>query len=924
MSLPRRKGRWFSIELLRTVVIAGGVILVAAIVLLLAAGQWKRRFLAKDLPRRLGAHIEQQADGFDYTQSSKGKTLFKLHAGKLEKQKDGKTLLHSVVIELYGDDGKRTDTISGSEFEFDQTAGIAQAKGQAEITLMRPGVKPGVAQLRPGKKAPAAQKTGAEMGARGALAPKSLPNHDGEITDSDIHVKTSGLRFDQKSEIATTSERVDFALKQGNGSSIGAVYDSAKGQLILDHAVELHIHRGADPVTVHAGHGEFERGQLLCHLTQATAETSKGTLQMADALLHFRSDGSVEHVDGAGGVDMKTLAGSHLTAPRGALDFDAASHPRHGVLEGGAHLETAEPGRQSLGDAPRAVLDFNGEGELRKAHLETGVTFSSRQQATSAKGAPVELRRSWKSQMADIFFDNAPAGTQAAGSKTRPGSPEPRRIEGQGGVVVTSETVGAGSTQGPEKLAADSVVAVFAPNSVLSTLDGKGHASFEQFTAAGARQTSSSDELAVKFVPGPAGGAAGVTARAKGPAAGPAGGAQIASVVQTGQVVLTQEGAKATAGRAAQSPLFATAARLDYDGASQLLHLTGTPGSPPRVKNGGLDLTATRIDFHRQSGDGSAHGDVKASWMSAGQGNGQGNGSGNGQGNGLGNGPGNGAGNGSGGASSASSSGQGLLGGSGSAPAHAVSAEAEFQQGSQEVTFRSPTGAPARLWQAGNSVTAPLLILNRARQTLVARADGEANPVRTVLLGNSPSSGKDEAGKSAARGSGSGQTVMRVRSGELHYSEGERLAIFERGALSGVTVETSQPGGVSTVVSDRAEVKLLPAAAASHGSPASGAMGNGGVSPVTNSGPNSKIERMTANGHVDVAWPGRKAFGEKLVYLGDDGTFTLTGTSSSPPRMTDQQRGNVTGSALIFHSRDDSVTVEGDGGKTVTETQTPK
>jgi len=32
----------------------------------------------------------------------------------------------------------------------------------------------------------------------------------------------------------------------------------------------------------------------------------------------------------------------------------------------------------------------------------------------------------------------------------------------------------------------------------------------------------------------------------------------------------------------------------------------------------------------------------------------------------------------------------------------------------------------------------------------------------------------------------------------------------------------------------------------------------------------------------------------------------------------------VTGSALIFHSRDDSVAVEGDGGKTVTETQAPK
>jgi lipopolysaccharide export system protein LptA len=81
---------------------------------------------------------------------------------------------------------------------------------------------------------------------------------------------------------------------------------------------------------------------------------------------------------------------------------------------------------------------------------------------------------------------------------------------------------------------------------------------------------------------------------------------------------------------------------------------------------------------------------------------------------------------------------------------------------------------------------------------------------------------------------------------------------------------------------------------------------------------------MTSHGHVNVVWPGRKGTGEKLVYLGDDQTFTLTGTSAASPRITDQVQGNVTGSALIFHTRDDSVTVEGDGGKTVTETQAPK
>jgi lipopolysaccharide export system protein LptA len=40
--------------------------------------------------------------------------------------------------------------------------------------------------------------------------------------------------------------------------------------------------------------------------------------------------------------------------------------------------------------------------------------------------------------------------------------------------------------------------------------------------------------------------------------------------------------------------------------------------------------------------------------------------------------------------------------------------------------------------------------------------------------------------------------------------------------------------------------------------------------------------------------------------------------------MTDPARGMVTGEALIFHSRDDSVSVEGGVGKTATQTTAPR
>jgi lipopolysaccharide export system protein LptA len=89
-------------------------------------------------------------------------------------------------------------------------------------------------------------------------------------------------------------------------------------------------------------------------------------------------------------------------------------------------------------------------------------------------------------------------------------------------------------------------------------------------------------------------------------------------------------------------------------------------------------------------------------------------------------------------------------------------------------------------------------------------------------------------------------------------------------------------------------------------------------------GGQSQVDRMTALGHVVITSEGRRGTGEQLVYTGEDGDYVLTGTSTVLPRMTDSQRGSVSGEALIFHSRDDSVSVEGGGHRTKTETTAPK
>jgi lipopolysaccharide export system protein LptA len=482
----------------------------------------------------------------------------------------------------------------------------------------------------------------------------------------------------------------------------------------------------------------------------------------------------------------------------------------------------------------------------------------------------------------------------------------------------------------------------------LSSLLGTGHASFDERTAAGVHQASAADQLDVHFVPGSGLGSGlgtGLNSVAGSNSAAPlsvakskesGGASEIASVVEVGHVVLTQDAPPAHASQTSQkgglpegqSALRATAGRADYDGKSQVLHLTVSP----RVQDGGLDMSAERIDFARATGDAFAHGDVRASWIGANEQK-----------------------NSPAATASVTPPGSSLLNSGGNGPVHAIAAEAELHQASQEAVFRgasnsSGNGQPGiepRLWQSVNSVSAPVIVLNRQKMTLTAEGNGAANPVRTVLVGNTPVSSPGKAGgkngpsgdesvsKQADSKSGNatssngssktkadGPSVIRIRSGDLRYSEAERLAIFHSGSAGEVTAETTSTTGTATIVSQEAEVKLLPAG--TH--PAGIAVSPGNVSSTANSQSpaNSSIDRLTARGHVTADWPARRGTGEQLVYLNEDGSFTLTGTSAIPPRITDQARGTVTGSAVIYHSREDSVTVEGDGGKTETETRSKK
>ncbi len=547
-----------------------------------------------------------------------------------------------------------------------------------------------------------------------------------------------------------------------------------------------------------------------------------------------------------------------MAAPTGVMEFNEDNQPRHGHLTGGVTMDSATEGRTIHGTSPTMELEFSATGELRHAHLERGVEFNSRdegQALTNGQTIAAETTRTWRSPVADIDFRTVGKGQV-----------EPAALHGAGGVTLTGQTRRGNTPPESTRLTADEVSGQFGPNSTLTSMAGVGHAAIEQTTDTGARQTATGDRLDVRFAPaGQPGNNARTTAQAEE--------AQIESAVLDGHVTLHQQPAAKAGAQEPVQPLTATAGHAVYESAGEWLHLTVNP----RVDDGGMELTANRVDVSQASGDAFAHGDIKATWMGA-------------------------APTGQQSVPGSLAGGDTALGGplGGRGPAHVIATEAQLHQPTGEATFRGR----ARLWQDANSVAAPMIVIDRQKQTLVARTTSSADPVVAVLVSAGTPGAESRSAPAGDRQTAHSPSVIRVRGGDLWYSGIERKAIMRSTPLRNVMAET----GTVQSLSDELDLFLVPAGAAT--APAAAAPG--------------QIDRMTAIGNVVLLSQGRRGTGEQLAYSSRTGDYVLTGTPSAPPRMTDPERGAVTGRALIFHTRDDSVSIEGGNQQTMTQTTAPR
>ena len=417
------------------------------------------------------------------------------------------------------------------------------------------------------------------------------------------------------------------------------------------------------------------------------------------------------------------------------------------------------------------------------------------------------------------------------------------------------------------------------------SLHGQGHTVLRQTGPLAEEQVSSSDLLDLVF----SGEGAGTKATKN----------SVASATQIGHVSIVNRAAmKPGAKGKTQDVSTASAERAAYNGATNMLSLLGSV----HLDDSGTSLTADAVAFDQQSGDAEAHGNVAVTL----------------------------AGGAAGGGVKAANGSNGNA--AGSEATHVAAQQAFLHKVSQVAEFSGTAAKPARLWQNASQVNAGNIVIDRQKNTLVARplvaggtvesvfvgaaakmgigsggtapvdgaapvnasapADGAA-PVNGAAAGRTASAGRTPSGTAAA-------TVLRVESRLVEYSDGLRQAVFEG--------PVRMDGSVGEVRGQRTVVYFAPAV---KGAGALKAGGGGAVSGGGGMMMGGTLDRVVVSGDVKVEQPGRHGSGDQLTYKAADGSFVLTGTPAVPARMVDAVQGSVTGASLLFRAGDSTIVVAG-------------
>jgi lipopolysaccharide export system protein LptA len=513
--------RWLAAAAIALVLVVGGVYFYAKL---------RVQNALKQIPEKMGVEIQQSATGFTISKSEQGRTWFKIEASKaVQFKQGGRARLHDVTVTIYGRDSSRYDRISGADFDYDPQAGDVTAQGEVQIDL----------EANPGGTANPDQS-----------APSDLRNP--------IHLKTSGLVFNQKTGDAFTQERVDFSLPQASGSAVGVRYSAGTGELTLQS--QVNILTGSTGATLTAARAMIVKAKHQIWLDHPLLTMAARRCQSDQATMFLRPDNRVGRILATGNTSIRSDADPTATAQGDQLELlmgEEREGLRTAILSG--NVTGGMAGTQPMqATAGRVVLDFRSRNQVTKVHTEENVRLVQHQTSSDASHPSQDLELT--ASAVNFFLT----------SKSRL-----ERAETFGAAQIAIHPAGAGDAQ-QTVVTAGRFEAHFDDSGQFSTVHGAPDARIVSKNPGQPDRVSTSRTLDAAFRPGRG----------------------IESLVQQGSVVYNDGDRKAWSDLGRYTP------------ADQILTLTGSP----RVSQGGMTTTAQTMQLDRATGTAFANGDVKTTY----------------------------------------------------------------------------------------------------------------------------------------------------------------------------------------------------------------------------------------------------------------------------------------------------------------------
>jgi lipopolysaccharide export system protein LptA len=531
MPIPISRLRiWFAIAAFLMMAIVAGAYFYA---------KWRVENALKEVPHKIGIDIKQSAEGFTISKSEGSHTLFKIQASKAVRFKtSGIAELHNVNIIVYGEDASRFDQIYGDDFEYDPQTGNVTAKGEVQIDL--------------------------EANPAGLVSPdQSIPQE----LKNPIHLKTSGLVFNQKTGNGQTTQKVEFQTPEASGSAVGATYVAKGGVLTLESQVQITADDAARQVKIIANRAVIAKRSRTVVLEQAHLMRPGQTADADKAIIFLTPKNTVDHIIASGNIHAEDQSRQFARASADQLELQlnkAGKGIHHAVLTGNVQFESAQEHQQEQKvqiTAGRAMLAFSGKNVLSIVHAENGVTLRQQQQPSQRK-APQDVELD--APAVDFFLSSRRAL---------------KRVETQGPpqIVIREARAKAPNSVAQEtRITAGRFRAEFDENGQMTLLHGEPSARIVASSPGKPDRISTSDTLDVNFKPH----------------------VGIESLVQAGNLIYTDDTQKAWADRGR------------YTTADQMLVLTGSP----RIASDAMSASAQTIQLNRETGDAVAEDDVKTTY----------------------------------------------------------------------------------------------------------------------------------------------------------------------------------------------------------------------------------------------------------------------------------------------------------------------